>query len=277
MKYLEENYDYLPSEFVRTYDDAPLWSFYSGQLILDHLPLLAGRTYMDLGCGTGFPLLPLSERVGPGCKVYGVDVWKSALEHAKEKITQRKINNITLLNCDARDIPLPDQSVDIITSNLGINNFEKPKEVIEECRRLLQSNGSIILSTNLIGSFDQFYQYFISVLSNKGLNEEIHLLREHINQRASLEKIKNQFDSKSWQISKFVHSEYKMRFIDGTAFFNDYFIVMCFLPSWKKIVSEKQRTQIFTQLEKTMNQIAADKGGLEFTIPLLCCRINKKK
>lgn len=77
-------------------------------------------------------------------------------------------------------------------------------------------------------------------------------------------------------MARVVEKSYTMRYLNGSAFFNDYFIVMCFLPSWKEIIFEKQRPLFFSKLEKRLNALAKMEKGLQMTIPLVCCTFKKK-
>ena len=83
--FLDFNTDLSASHIAGVYDELPLWSAMFGLLMLEHLPL-RGRTVLDVGCGTGFPLIELAERLGAGCRVDGIDTWKEALDRAQEKI-----------------------------------------------------------------------------------------------------------------------------------------------------------------------------------------------
>jgi arsenite methyltransferase len=73
-------------EFVSTFDEAPLWSASFGLLLLKHLELKKGITVLDLGCGTGFPLMDLAARLGNDAKLYGIDPWKNATKCGRHSI-----------------------------------------------------------------------------------------------------------------------------------------------------------------------------------------------
>lgn len=94
-------------------------------MLLRYVRLGAGLVALDIGYGTGILLLELAQRLGPQAHVYGVDLWAAALERAEQKAAVWGVSNITLLHADAGSIPLPNASVDLIVSNLGINNFHQ--------------------------------------------------------------------------------------------------------------------------------------------------------
>ena len=87
--YLNSAFDVNDPAFVDAYDEAPLWSAMFGQLLLDHVPLRAGWAVLDVGCGTGFPLLELAGRLGPSSTVTGLDSWAAALDRARRKARAR--------------------------------------------------------------------------------------------------------------------------------------------------------------------------------------------
>ena len=63
--FLEFNADLSAPEIIATYDELPLWSAMFGLLLLEHVPLENVHLALDVGCGTGFPLIELAERLGP--------------------------------------------------------------------------------------------------------------------------------------------------------------------------------------------------------------------
>ena len=183
---------------------------------------------LDIGFGTGFPLLILSQRFGPTCQLYGQDIWEKAMETTEMKIAARGISNVELLRGSASKIDLPDNSVDLVTSNLGINNFAEPEQVIKECRRVLKPGGELVLATNLEGTFQEFYESFDTTLLQMQMTETMGQLREHIRQRPSLEDVTEEFIKHGMNLELAVTDSMNMYYTDGSAFLNDYFIIMSF-------------------------------------------------
>ena len=120
-------FDPAQPEHVALYDELPLWSAQAGALLLDHVPLTAQRA-LDLGCGAGFPLLELAERLGPGSHVTGVDPWAQALGRAARKIAAWPVPQAALVRGDGAALPFRSGSFELITSNLGVNNFAHPEQ-----------------------------------------------------------------------------------------------------------------------------------------------------
>ena len=97
----------------------------------------------DLGCGSGFFTVPLSRKVK---KVYGIDVQKEMLEFLEQKIRRLKIKNIELLLSRENEIPLEDESVDLLISMNTLHEFDDKKRIIEEMRRVLKQGGKVLIA-----------------------------------------------------------------------------------------------------------------------------------
>ena len=96
LDYLDFKADLSDPELVSAYDELPLWSSSFGALLLRHIPLRRNIAVLDIGPGTGFPLLELAQRLGPSCTVYGIDPWAAALERARHKAQVWRVANIVL-------------------------------------------------------------------------------------------------------------------------------------------------------------------------------------
>jgi len=59
MRYFEKNYDWNDQDLVSQYDELPLWSSYFVHLLLENIPLKSYRNDLDVGCGTGVPLIEI--------------------------------------------------------------------------------------------------------------------------------------------------------------------------------------------------------------------------
>src|SRR3954453_13899436 len=88
--------DFSSPALLAAYDELPLWSAMFGLLLLEEVALRGATNVLDIGCGTGFPLIELAERLGPRAHVHGIDPWSAGLARAAGKIASRSTKNITL-------------------------------------------------------------------------------------------------------------------------------------------------------------------------------------
>jgi ubiquinone/menaquinone biosynthesis C-methylase UbiE len=266
--YLKFQWNMTDERTVSAYDELPLWSAMFGLFLLDHLELRPNLQVLDVGCGSGFPLLELAQRLGPTCTLYGIDLWETGIARAREKMDVYGVKNVEIRTANASSMPFPDGKFGLIISNLGINNFEDPDAVFAECYRVMKPSATIALTTNVIGHMKEFYELFKSTLSEEGNPEMLKALKKHIQHRASIEKVQAMLERNKFKMTRALEQSGSMRFLDGTSLLNHYFIKLGFLDGWKEVVDAKDQERIFSALENNLNQVSKDQGGLDLTIPM---------
>jgi SAM-dependent methyltransferase len=105
-----------------------------------------GETVLDLGSGGGIDVLLSARRVGPTGKAYGLDMTDEMLELARANAARAGATNVEFLKGEIEQIPLPDNSVDVIISNCVINLSADKRKVLAEAFRVLRPGGRFAVS-----------------------------------------------------------------------------------------------------------------------------------
>lgn len=258
------------AEIADHYDELPLWSAPFGQLILDRVPLRRGQTVVDIGAGTGFLTVELAQRCGPDSRVIAVDPWDEAMAVLRRKVDFLELANVELSVSDAATVDVPEESVDVVVSNLGVNNFDNAGAVLAECRRMLRPGGRLVLSTNLVGHMAEFYEAYRQVLQTVGLPEHLAALESHITHRATVDGTVAMLTAAGFDRPQVDTASYRMRFADGSTLLTHYFIQLGFLPSWREVVPADDWPRVLGELEAELNRRAAAAGDLTLTVPMAC-------
>lgn len=105
-----------------------------------------GETVLDLGCGSGAEVLRAARMVGPEGRAFGVDMTEAMLDLARANRAAAGVTNAEFLKGDIEDLPLPEESVDVIVSNCVLNLSPDKAAALEEAFRVLRPGGRFVVA-----------------------------------------------------------------------------------------------------------------------------------
>jgi arsenite methyltransferase len=259
------------------YDETPIWSAPFGLTLLDTVRMIPGINILDIGSGSGFPMIELAERYGDSCQVYGLDPSEDSNDMISEKIRIKELRNASIIKGIAEDIPFEDGFFGLITANNGLNNVQEVEKALAECYRVAKAGAQVVLTMNLPYTMIEFYEVFEKILEEQGMTGTIQKMHEHIQEkRKPVETWKELILDAGISISSINIDGFKFRYTSGSAFFRHYFIREAFMKPWKAIIPKKSTSLVFEQIEDRLNRIAEEKGELVMSVPFVCFDCVKK-
>ena len=257
-------------------DELPLWSASFGLKLLDYINYKPNITAIDIGFGTGFPLIEMAMRLGNSSTVYGIDEWKEGIIRLESKIEYFGLSNVKIIEGSVESIPLDNNSVNLITSNNCINAVTNMYKALMECSRILQKDGQFVQTMNLDKTMYEFYNILENIFFELNMKHEIDLIYKHIEKkRPSVDKIigiiKNDFIIKDIE-----YDEFNYKFSNGTAMLDHYFIKNIFKKSWDEIIPKDRIEEIYNLIEIELNKYAEKYGVIKLSVPYVLINSIKK-
>jgi arsenite methyltransferase len=258
-------------EFAAAVDELPLWSAPFGLALLEAVPLDPRAAVLDVGCGTGFPLLELAHRLGPRARLLGVDPWAAVLGRARAKCRAQGLASVLLVRGVAERLPVRDGAVDLVVSNNGLNNVQDLGKALRECARVARRGGRLAFTMNLPETMRGFYDVLEGTLAAHGLDALRHAVSAHIvAKRPPVEDIESAVSAAGFEIDGRRFDRFTLRFASAPALFSHWLIRIGFLEPWREIVPPGDREAVFAEVARRLDAAIRPGEGLRLDVPFAC-------
>lgn len=260
-------------EAVSALDELPLWASPFGLRLLEVVRLRGISTALDVGFGTGFPLIELAMRLGPSSTVHGLDPWPGGHRRTRQKLDQLGLINVRLHEGTAEAMPFEDGFFDCVVSNNGYNNVKDRDLAFRETSRVCRPGAELVFTMNLEGSFLELHDELRAVLEAMSLPASVTALRAFIAaRRPPLAEVLASATAAGFVLDQVEHDSFSFRFADAAALEAHAFFRRFQLPHLREIVPEDRRQAVFDAAWGRLNDKAASTGELRLQVPFVTVR-----
>jgi arsenite methyltransferase len=267
--YLKRPLDIHQPDTASAVDEMSYWAARFATLIFENLELRPNLRVLDLGTGTGCPLFELAHMHGTSCQFIGLDVWRAGLKRAAQKLDVYGLDTVHLVEGSGERLPLPAQSVDLITGNVLLNNLPRLGKVLGECHRVLKDDARLVMTTNLVGHMRRFYSVYRRVLADFDRTHYLSRMDENEAHRGTKEQHLSALQSAGFRIIRTIEDNLTLRFLDGSAMLRHALVRLGFLEGWRHVVESYDEERVFQALESRLNALAEREGELRMGVPML--------
>ena len=200
-----------------------------------------------------------------------------ALNMRRARASALRLNNVAFLLADVAACELPDHSFDAAICNLGLTSFAHPDAALKGIARLLQPNGTLVLTTNLKGTMEEFFETYRAVLKDLGLHDFSWDVERLMHLQPTLERVEALLDMAGFTVDQTLNDHVALEFPDGSTFLRSPMVGMNFLPAWRNVIGDLSlRRVVFNEIERRLNARAATLGHLDLMAPMLCVTARRR-
>jgi hypothetical protein len=157
-----------------------------------------------------------------------------------------------------------------------LNNVGDLDVVLNECSRISKIDSQLIFTFNTEKTMMGFYSVLEDVLHEKGLTNEVDLMKNHIyKKRKPPEMYVRLLTDRGYKVKDVSKHEFEYCFVDGSTMFNHFLIKLAFIESWKEIIPEGRQNEIFAEIEKRLNRLAENEGVFKLSVPYVLINAEK--
>lgn len=265
-----DRFDFEDDDTVSDLDELPLWSAPFGLRLLDTVRLSGVSTALDVGFGTGFPLLELAMRLGPSAAVHGLDPSPAAHRRTRFKLHRFGVGNVSLHRGVAEAMPFGDAVFDGVVSNNGYNNVSDRDLSFRETARVCRAGAQLVFTMNLEGSFRELHDELHAVLEAEGLPTAASALRSFISaRRPPLGDVLRSARAAGFAVERVEHRAFDFRFADTAALDGHAFFRRFQLPYLRELVPGDRQPAVFDELWRRLDAAAKLLGELRLSVPFV--------
>jgi ubiquinone/menaquinone biosynthesis C-methylase UbiE len=126
------------------YDEESRKKWQDPDAVLMEIGLKPEATFIDIGCGEGFFILPAARLIGERGRVYGLDVSPQAIERLRIKATNEGITNLQLRVGRAEETVLCEDCADFVFFGIVLHDFDEPGKVLANAMKMLKPSGELV-------------------------------------------------------------------------------------------------------------------------------------
>lgn len=133
-----------PPELLDTLPARALASFTGIGTPVLFAALSPGERVLDLGCGAGLDSILMARMVAPQGHVYGIDLAPGMIATAHAAVAEAAVENVSLIQAEAENLPLPSESIDVGVVNGLFNLVHHKGAAASELHRVLRPDGRVV-------------------------------------------------------------------------------------------------------------------------------------
>lgn len=246
-----------------------------GRLLLENVPMQPRWKVIDIGFGKSIPIIDLSQRFNVASKIYGIDLLKDGVIKTRKKTDALGFPNVEIFEQRAASIPLEDESIDLICSNVGISTYHEKEKIFVECNRVLKKGKHFCLTTNPIGTFAELFDIFEQIFKELKQPQLIPELKSYIKHRGTKESTVQEITKQGFQLQRELVDRSSYCFKSALSVLNHSLIRKDFLTVWDQIVPEELQPLFYKNLLRIIDQEILKEGTFKLSIPLLYLEFTK--
>ncbi len=253
----------------------PVWRDCFDRFFNEKCGLPKSGQVLDVHCGTGGHAIEMAKMLSNKGSVIAIDESKECINLANAKTSIAKVDNITFSAMSTNQLAFPDNSFDLIITDVSLLLSDKLAKELPELVRVAKPKARLVVYFASQGSFDEFFSIFWEALYYSNLSEELQLpLEELINECTAPiinEKLLQTAGLKN--INSYINKEV-FTYKKAEDFFVSPLMEDIFLKKWLSIVPSDKLEAVCKSLEQIIER---DRNGYDFDVSIKATLLTAEK